>query len=140
RDSAGMLVGLVEREHERGIPYEKILLAGFSQGGAIASHAAFRFPHRLAGLMALSTYLPLHSCFAAEVVDSANSQSRDLPIFMAHGSFDPVVPMALGKNSQALVARASYEVEWHDYPMAHAVCGEEIADIRRWLLSVYQSA
>jgi phospholipase/carboxylesterase len=90
--------------------------------------------------MALSTYLPLNSCFAAEVVDSANSQSRDLPIFMAHGSFDPVVPMALGKNSQALVARAGYEVEWHDYPMAHAVCGEEIADIRRWLLSVYQSA
>jgi len=140
RDSAGMLVGLVEREHERGIPYEKILLAGFSQGGAIASHTAFRFPHRLAGLMALSTYLPLHNRFAAEVVDSANSQSRDLPIFMAHGSFDPVVPMALGKNSQALVARAGYEVEWHDYPMAHAVCGEEIADIRRWLLSVYQSA
>ena len=137
RGSASMLVGLIEREHERGIPYEKILLAGFSQGGAIASHTAFRFPHRLAGLMALSTYLPLQGRFAAEVADVADAQSRVLPIFMAHGSFDPVVPMALGKNSQALLVGAGYAVEWHDYPMAHAVCPDEIRDIAVWLVRIY---
>ena len=140
RASASMLVALIEREHKRGVPYEKILLAGFSQGGAIASHTALRFPHRLAGLMALSTYLPLHSRFAAEVIDAPDAQSIDLPIFMVHGSFDPVVPMALGEHSKELVVGAGYQVEWHDYPMAHAVCPDEIVDIRHWLLSIYQPA
>lgn len=137
RASATHLAALIEREHERGIPYEKIVLAGFSQGGAIASHTALRFPHRLAGLMALSSYLPLDATLDAEVFDNPAAQSRELPIFMAHGTFDPVLPMALGEHSKALVTAAGYRVEWHDYPMAHAVCAEEIADIRNWLLSVY---
>jgi len=136
-DSSARLVELVERERERGIPYQHILLAGFSQGGAIAAHTALRFEQRLAGLMALSTYLPLESRFAAEVPGNALAQSRDLPIFMAHGSYDPVLPFAYGLHARDLLAAAGYRVEWHEYRMAHAVCSEEIADIRSWLLSVY---
>ena len=137
RESCRMLEMLIEREHERKIPYEKILLAGFSQGGAIALHAALRHPQRLAGLMALSTWLPLADCFDAEVVRNAGAQSRELPIFMAHGSFDPMLPIALGQHSHEALQQAGYNVEWHDYPMAHAVCAEEITDISNWLLSVF---
>ena len=137
RQSADLLVALVEREHERGIPYHRILLAGFSQGGAIASHTALRFPQRLAGLIALSTYVPLQGSLSEEVFENPQAQSRDLPIFMAHGSFDPMLPMALGAHSRELVREAGYLVEWHDYPMAHAVCAEEITDLRKWLLAVY---
>ncbi len=137
RNSGDILVRLIEREKERGVPFEKILLAGFSQGGAIALHTAFRFPHRLAGLMALSTYLPLQGEFGDAIADSANTQSPELPILMAHGAFDPVLPMALGRQSRDRITEAGYSVEWHEYPMAHAVCGEEISDIRSWLLSAY---
>jgi phospholipase/carboxylesterase len=137
RASAKLLAELVEREYQRGTPYEKIVLAGFSQGGAIAAHTALRYPQLLAGLMALSTYLPLQESFAREVVQSASVRSAGLPIFMAHGSFDPVLPMSMGEQSRKRISEAGYEVEWHDYPMAHAVCAEEIADIRRWLLSIY---
>jgi phospholipase/carboxylesterase len=137
RESGRLLELLIEREYERGIPHEKIVLAGFSQGGAIAVHTALRYPHRLAGLMALSTYLPLAASFATEVADSSAAQSLQLPIFMAHGSFDPMLPMALGQHSHETLETAGYAVEWHDYPMAHAVCPEEIADIRNWLLSVF---
>ncbi len=138
RESGHMLEMLIEREHEREIPYEKIVLAGFSQGGAIALHTALRFPQRLAGLMALSTWLPLQDSFEREVVHNEQAQSRDLPIFMAHGSFDPMLPMVLGQHSHKVLEDAGYEVEWHDYPMAHAVCAEEIADIRNWLLSIFR--
>ncbi len=140
RGSAELLAGLVEREHERGIAYERIVLAGFSQGGAIASHAALRFGERLAGLMALSTYVPLPDSLPGEVFGNDAAQPRELPIFMAHGSFDPMLPMALGEASRDLLTAAGYSVEWHDYPMAHAVCVEEIADIRRWLLKVFGAA
>jgi phospholipase/carboxylesterase len=140
RESSRQLVDLIEREHQQGLPYERILLAGFSQGGAIASHTAIRFPHRLAGLMALSTYLPLHKQFADEVVGNADSHFRELPIFMAHGSYDDVLPMSLGEHSRALLESAGCKIEWHDYPMAHAVCGDEIADIRHWLVSVFGAA
>ena len=138
RESGDQLLGLIERERDRGFPFERIVLAGFSQGGAIVVHTALMFPHELAGLMALSTYMPLQSAFGQEVIDNPSSQSRDLPIFMAHGSFDPMLPVALGESSRDLVSTAGYQVEWHDYPMAHAVCAEEIADIRSWLLSVYR--
>lgn len=137
RQSGRLLELLIEREHGRGIPHEKIVLAGFSQGGAIALHTALRYPQRLAGLMALSTYLPLSASFGTEVADNTAAQSQDLPIFMAHGSVDPMLPMALGQESHETLETAGYAVEWHDYPMAHAVCAEEIADIRNWLLSVY---
>jgi len=128
---------LIEREHERGIPYEKIVLAGFSQGGAIALHTALRFDKRLAGLMALSTYLPLQSTLDAEVVNNALAQTRELPIFIAHGRSDPMLPLALGQHTFEVLTAAGYGPQWHDYPMAHAVCAEEIAHIRDWLLAIY---
>ena len=137
RESSRLLEMLIEREHERDIPHDKIVLAGFSQGGAIALHTALRYPQRLAGLMALSTWLPLPDSFDTEVVGNSEAQSQELPIFMAHGSFDPMLPMALGQQSCETLEKAGYTVEWHDYPMAHAVCAEEIAAIRDWLLSVY---
>jgi len=137
RASGKLLLQLLEREHERGIPYDKIVLAGFSQGGAIALHTALRFGPRLAGLMALSTYLPLQSTFDAEVANSATAQSRDLPIFMAHGTFDPMLPLALGQHTHEVLTAAGYKSQWHDYPMAHAVCAEEIAHISDWLLNVF---
>ena len=137
RESSRLLEMLIEREHERDIPHDKIVLAGFSQGGAIALHTALRYPQRLAGLMALSTWLPLQDSFDTEVVGNPEAQSQQLPIFMAHGSFDPMLPMALGQQSCRTLENAGYAVEWHDYPMAHAVCAEEIADISNWLLSVY---
>jgi phospholipase/carboxylesterase len=137
RESGECLEALIEQEIDRGVDADRIVLAGFSQGGAIAMHTALRHTTALAGLMALSTYLPLPEHFEAEVASNANAQAKALPILMAHGSFDPVVPMAMGAHSRDLLASAGYTVEWHDYPMAHAVCGEEIADIRQWLLTVY---
>ena len=140
RASSELLIQLIETERERGIPYEKIILAGFSQGGAIAMHTALRHKERLAGLMALSTYLPLHSSFDADVVENSQAQARDLPIFIAHGSEDPMLPMILGQRSAERLTAAGYSVEWHEYTMAHAVCAEEISAIRNWLLSIYKPA
>ena len=139
RESGASLEALIAREQERGVPSERIVLAGFSQGGAIAAHAALRYPERLAGLMVLSTYLPLRSSLQEEVFLASDVQPRDLPIFMAHGRFDPMVPLALGEQSRDLLAGAGYRVEWHDYPMAHAVCSEEIGDISRWLEARFPS-
>ena len=139
RGSGEILNTLIAREQERGIDAHNIVVAGFSQGGAIALHAALRYPDRLAGLMALSTYLPLTSSFDVEVVGNAAAVNQDLPIFMAHGSFDPMLPMHLGRSSADLLLAEGFSVEWHDYPMAHAVCGEEIEDIREWLLSVFRN-
>jgi phospholipase/carboxylesterase len=133
RQSAAILGSLVEQEHDRGVPYANIVVAGFSQGGAIASHFALRFSQRLAGLMALSTYLPLQGTLQAEVSDSDKAQPADLRIFMAHGTFDPVLPMQLGSASRDAAIALGYSVEWSEYPMAHAVCPQEIADISRWL-------
>jgi phospholipase/carboxylesterase len=137
RQSSVMLEGLIQRECDRGIPGERIVVAGFSQGGAIASHSALRHADPLGGLMVLSSYLPLHSSMGAEVFDNPKAQRKDLPIFMAHGSMDPMVPMALGQASRAIITEHGYSVEWRDYPMGHAVCAEEIEDIRHWLLSVF---
>jgi phospholipase/carboxylesterase len=136
RESALLLERLIQRERQRGSSYDRIVVAGFSQGGAIALHAALRFPQRLAGLMALSTWLPLAQSFRGEVVDNTNSAARDLPIFMAHGSFDPVLPVEFGKTSRDVLQNAGFSVEWHEYPMAHAVCAEEIGAIRTWLQAV----
>jgi phospholipase/carboxylesterase len=137
RESSRMLEMLIERERERGVTDEKILLAGFSQGGAIALHTALRHSQPLAGLMALSTWMPLDDAFNEEVVQNAGAQTQELPIFMAHGTFDPMLPLALGQHSHETLVGAGYQVEWHEYPMAHAVCGEEIADIRNWFMSVF---
>ena len=137
RASGDTLNGLIEREQQRGMDLRRVVVAGFSQGGAIALHAALRYPQRLAGLMALSTYLPLQSAFEAEVAGSATAANQDIPLFMAHGSFDPVLPMQLGTASAELLRRSGFDVEWHEYPMAHAVCAEEIVHIHDWLLSVF---
>lgn len=137
RESSEQLEALVAREIERGVPAERIVLAGFSQGGAIALHTALRRRERIAGLMALSTWLPLAGQFAAEVTDNPAAQPRDLPVFIAHGSFDPMLPIALGKATRDALTAAGYAPEWQEYPMAHAVCPEEIAAIRNWLLRVY---
>jgi phospholipase/carboxylesterase len=137
RASAGILDGLIQREQERGIDASKIVVAGFSQGGAIALHSALRSQQKLAGLMALSTYMPLASAFADEVLNTDAVDPLGLPIFMAHGTFDPVLPMALGRESADLLIASGFDVEWHEYPMAHAVCAAEIDDIRRWLQTIY---
>lgn len=131
RDSATVLEWLVEREQQRGCRYDRIVLAGFSQGGAIALYTAVRFPQRLAGVIALSTYLPLAESFPQEF--PTGDHARALPILMAHGTYDPMLPVALGQTSRQVLQSAGYRVEWHEYPMAHAVCAEEVAAVSAWL-------
>jgi len=135
RSSAGILEELIEEEIARGIPSTRILLAGFSQGGAIALHTGLRYSKPLAGIMALSTYLPLPEA----VVDERQQCNGDIPIFLAHGSQDPVIPLALSEQSRALLASLGYRVQCHTYPMAHSVCPEEIRDIAIWLQQVLSS-
>ena len=136
-ESSEILRSLIQEEIAAGIPAERIVLAGFSQGGAIAAHVGLRYPDALAGLMLLSTYLPLPSAFAAEVENNRNSQPRNVPLFMAHGRFDPILPLALGRDSAEVIQRAGFTVDWREYPMPHSVCPEELADIRSFLLEVY---
>lgn len=133
RDSSAQLDALVDRELERGIAAERIVLAGFSQGGAIVLHNAVRTSHKFAGLLALSTYLPLVQTLDAEVVNKPDAGNTSLPIFMAHGSFDPMIQLSYGRDSADRLEALGYTVEWHHYPMAHAVCPQEIDDISAWL-------
>lgn len=129
RASAARIEALLARERERGIADDRIVLAGFSQGGAIALHVALRRAAPLAGVMALSTYLALERTAAAESSE-AGRRSR---VFMAHGRFDPVVPLEYGARSRDVLARLGCSVEWREYPMQHQVCDEEIRDIGDWL-------
>ena len=131
RESTTIVESLIAREIERGVSSERIVIAGFSMGGAIVINTALHTAHRLAGLMALSTYVPIPS----EVDDSTGS--RDVPVFMAHGTFDPMLPLQWGQLSAQKLQEAGFNIEWHDYPMAHAVCPDEIRDIREWLIRVY---
>ena len=129
RASIVLLEQLIAREVERGIAADNIFLAGFSQGGAIVLAGGIRHAQRLGGVIALSTYLPM-----AEKTDAeASAANRAMPIFMAHGMLDPTISHALGEMSRAYLAQRGYAVDWHTYPMAHQVCAEEIADLRRWL-------
>ncbi len=132
RASAAQIDALIEREIERGIAAERIVLAGFSQGGAIALHAGLRRPQPLAGIMALSTYLPLEATLAEERAPA----SAAVPVFMAHGTADPVLACALGEHSRDVLHGLGYPVEWHAYPMGHQVCFEEIRAIGAWLARV----
>jgi phospholipase/carboxylesterase len=132
RESADAVRALLRRERERGIPADRIVLAGFSQGGAMALFTALREGERLGGVLALSTYLPLRDTLERE----AHPAGAAVPIFMAHGTFDPIVPLALGKGSRDLLRQRGYDVEWHDYPMPHSLCAEEVGDLRDWLLRV----
>ncbi len=132
RASQARVEALIAREKARGIAAPRIVLAGFSQGGAIALQTGLRHAERLAGIMALSTYLPLASSVAKE----ASAANRDVPIFMAHGVYDDLIPLARAAASRDALLAAGYRVEWHEYRMQHAVCAEEIADIARWLRNV----
>jgi len=122
----------VRRENARGIGTSRIVLAGFSQGGAMALYAGTRYPERLAGIMGLSCYQVLAASFVAE--RAAANQS--VPVFLAHGTQDPVVPPALGFAACRQLQAAGYAVEWHAYSMPHSVCPEEVADIAAWLRRV----
>jgi phospholipase/carboxylesterase len=132
QDTDAQVRELIARENNRGIPSGRIVLAGFSQGGAVSLYTVPRLPETLAGVMALSCYLPRESSFAHER-KSANDAT---PIFMAHGQMDPTLPMALGSASRDFLRAKGYSVEWHEYPMAHAVSPAEIADIREYLFRV----
>ena len=127
--SARAIGALIKRQNDDGIPTERIALAGFSQGGALALHAATRHPDKLAGVIALSCYLPL----ASELGGKKHAANTATPVFMAHGTQDPVVPFHLGEESYRLLVAAGYAVEWHSYPMPHALCEPEVADIRAFL-------
>ena len=132
RASAAAVTELVDREIARGVASERIVLAGFSQGGAIALHAGLREPRPLAGVLALSTYLPLATTLASER-SAANAR---IPIFMAHGTDDPVLPFAMAEASRRALESLGYAVDWHAYPMAHSVCLEEIGAIGAWLAAL----
>lgn len=129
RSSISAVETLIAREQARGVPSERIVLAGFSQGGAIALAAGLRHAEKLAGVVALSTYMPIHTMFAAE----RSAANADTPIFWGHGSADPVVALQRGTDSRDQLQSLGYAVDWHTYPMAHAVCADEISDLRLWL-------
>jgi phospholipase/carboxylesterase len=129
RASQRGIEALIARERERGIEARRIVLAGFSQGGAMTYQVGLRHPDRLAGLLALSCGLPLADTVAAE----ASAANRDAPIFAAHGTHDDVVPLARGRAARDLLVPLGYKVEWHEYPMPHSVSPQEIADISHWL-------
>jgi len=133
--SAASIVQLIEREASRGIAYKNIVLAGFSQGCAMVLHIGLRFPHQLAGIIALSGYLPLASTVPIE----KHSANQSTPIFMAHGEYDPVVALDRAQASHALLTNMGYSVDWNEYPMEHSVNREELIDISRFLQLVLGS-
>ena len=139
RQSGSFLEELIDQENKRGIPHNRIIIAGFSQGGAIVLHTALRYPRRLGGLIALSTWLPLESTFEEEVVNNKNSQPSDLPIFLAHGKYDPVIPFDFGLESKYLIEKNGYSVNWHEYSIEHSVSQQEIKDIGCWISKVMQA-
>ena len=128
-DSDNQVAQLVRRERERGIAAERIVLAGFSQGGAIALQLALRFAEKLAGLIALSTYLLLDHRLVAE----AHESNLGLPVFVGHGTQDPMVPCRLGEQLAARLRDMGYAVEWRSYAMPHSVCPQEVVDLAAWL-------
>ena len=138
QDAAGIqksekaIQALIEQEVARGIPYERIVLAGFSQGCAMALHTGLRLPHRLAGIMALSGYLPLADRFPLE----RHTANAHTPVFMAHGTQDPVVILKRGEDSRDALKALGHPVQWHTYPMPHSVHPQEIADIAAFLKQV----
>jgi len=132
RKSATQIEALIARENARGVASSRIVLMGFSQGCAMTLLTGLRHRERLAGLAGLSGYLPLAATTAAE----RSEANRDVPLFLAHGTQDPVVPYPSGVASRDALAALGYAIEWHAYPMPHSVCAQEIADLNRWLLRV----
>jgi phospholipase/carboxylesterase len=123
---------LIEQEHQRGIPYERIILAGFSQGGAMALYTGLRYPHKLAGILALSTYLPVAQTTSAQL----SEHNKNISIFMAHGTLDLVVPLPFGEYSYQMMRRLHLPVQWKTYPMAHGLVKEELIDIRQHIIAM----
>ncbi|MEO8079147.1 MAG: alpha/beta hydrolase [Caldimonas sp.] len=136
RESQTLVEQLIAREKERGVPARRIVLAGFSQGGAMTLMAGLRHAERLAGLVVLSGYLPL----AARAEAERHAANRDVPAFMAHGAADPVIPIERARQSRDALLALGHEVEWHEYPMPHSVCAEEITDLQGWLRRVLAPA
>lgn len=132
RDSQTRIEALLEREAQRGVPPENTVMAGFSQGGAIALQTALAYPQKLAGIMGLSCYLPLQDGFE----NYCSEENQATSVFLGHGSMDPVLPQALGENARDFLIEHGYAVEWHSYPVAHGVCPPEIRDVARWLTQV----
>jgi phospholipase/carboxylesterase len=132
RASQRRVEALMAREKGRGVPARRLVLAGFSQGGAMALQTGLRHPERLAGIMALSCYLPL----ADQVVAEAAAANGDVPIFLAHGTHDPLIPLARARQAHEVLTGLGYRVEWREYAMPHSVCPEEIADIGTWLARI----
>ena len=129
RKSQKSIEDLIANEKARGIPAERIILAGFSQGCAMTLQTGLRYPEKLAGLICLSGYLPLHTA----VPEERNAANQAMPIFMAHGEIDPVVPFQRAEQSREILKALDYNIEWHQYPMQHSVCIEEIEAIGDWL-------
>ena len=129
RESQGFIDALIAREISRGVAANKIILAGFSQGGAIALQAGLRQTQALAGILALSTYLTLGDSLAKE----KTTANANIPILMAHGTQDPVVPLALARTSRDAMDALGFKVEWREYPMQHSLCAQEVEEISGWL-------
>jgi phospholipase/carboxylesterase len=136
RASQALVQALIEREKVRGVDSRRIVLAGFSQGGAIVLQTGLRHAERLAGILALSTYLPL----AGKLATERSAANSDTPVLMAHGTHDPMIGISRARESRAALQALGYPVEWKEYAMAHSVCGEEIADIAAWLLRLLAPA
>ncbi|MDO8478333.1 MAG: alpha/beta hydrolase-fold protein [Candidatus Rokubacteria bacterium] len=136
RSSQVRVEALIARERARGVAARSIVLAGFSQGGAVALQTGLRHPERLAGILALSAYLPLPDTLAQE----ASEANRDVPIFMSHGTQDPVIPLSWATLSRDRLTALGYPILWREYPMPHAVCAEEIEDVGAWLRVVLAPA
>lgn len=130
-ESAAQIEALIKRENARGIPTNKIVLAGFSQGGSMALHIGVRYPEKLAGIMALSTYLSTEHTLQAERTPA----NQDTSIFMAHGTQDNVVPFTDAQYARDELTKLGYKIEFHTYPMPHSVCPPEMLDIRQWLIN-----
>ncbi len=131
--SADLITPLIQKEIELGIPPENIMLAGFSQGGAIALHVGLRFPKKLAGVIALSTYLPTIDQLRSE----GSVAGKAIPIFMAHGILDAVIAVEAGKTTFNTLTTLGYNIEWHDYLMEHSVCNEEIFHMSAFMNSIF---
>lgn len=138
--SVAQVEALITREAARGVPASRIILAGFSQGGAVALAAGLRRREPLAGLVALSTYLPLSPASLAALPQSVDAAASGQPLFFAHGTQDPVVPFQAGERSAAVLRELGFTVDWHAYPMAHQVCAEQIRDLGDWLGRRFASA
>ncbi len=132
RQSEQQVLALIEAQIKAGFKAEQIVLAGFSQGGAIALHTATRTQHKLAGVVALSCYLPI----AEKLSEEQSGKNLTTPFFLAHGSHDPVVPFALGQSSFQALKAAGYSVSWHEYPLQHGVSMDELEDIKRFILKL----